>query len=131
MAIETSAAGRTAAILTTGEVFGSDFDMRQTLNGKVTIDLSFTIGSLTSCTWTVYAGSAATPTDALWINGQKMTGSLTASTEAQIVVEAPGCRYLRMSLTGVGTVTSSEAAFVYRYLDYQTESQADGAGRID
>jgi hypothetical protein len=46
MATVTSATGRAAAILTTGEVFGTALDLANTVDGRVTVDLSFTIAHL-------------------------------------------------------------------------------------
>jgi len=130
MAVASSSAGRTAAVLTNGEVFGSDCDLQASLDGKVCVDLSFTIGNLTSVTLAAYAGPAATPTDALYINGVRQTMSLTASAEGCFVFECPGARYFRVSLTGVGDFTNSTAAFTYRYLDYETTSKQDGEVRV-
>jgi len=130
MATAGSAAGRTAAILTTGEVFGTDCDLSASLDGKCTVDFSFTLGSLTSVTVKAYAGSAATPTDQVYLNGLKAEYSFTANTEAALVFDVPGCRYFRISVQGVGTVTSSECAFVYRYNDYETTSRTAGEIRI-
>jgi hypothetical protein len=131
MATAGSAAGRTAAILTNAEVFGTDCDMSAALDGRVTVDFSLTIGSLTSCTVKAYAGSAASPTDLVWQSGIQQVYSLTANTEAAIVFDVPGCRYFRLSVEGVGTATNSTCNFTYRYQDYQATTQANGAQRID
>jgi len=131
MATAGSSAGRTAAILTNAEVFGTDCDLSSSLDGRVTVDFSLTIGSLTSCTVKAYAGSAATPTDLLYQNGLAQTYSFTGSVEAALAFNVPGCRYFRISVEGVGTATNSTCNFTYRYQDYQTTIQADGAERID
>lgn len=130
MATAGSATGRAAAILTTGEVFGADCDLSAAMDGRVTVDFSLTIGSLTSVTVKAYAGNAATPTDPLVINGKLMQWSLTGDTEGAYVFDVPGCRYFRLSVQGVGTVTSSTCNFTYRYNDYETTYKADGTTRI-
>ena len=130
MATAGSATGRAAAILTTGEVFGADCDMSAALDGKVTVDFSLTIGSLTSVTVKAYAGNAATPTDVLYVNGVKQQFSLTGSTEAAMVFDVPGCSVFRLSVQGVGTVTSSTCNFTYRYNDYETTTRSAGEIKI-
>jgi hypothetical protein len=131
MATAGSATGRAAAILTTGEVFGADCAMTAAMSGRVTVDFSLTIGSLTSVTVKAYAGNAATPTDILYVNGVKQQFSLTGDTEAALVFECPGCAVFRLSVQGVGTVTSSTCNFTYRYQDYMTTALTDGTQRID
>ena len=126
MATAANAAGRTSAILTTGEVFGSDCDMSDALDGFVAVDFSLTIGSLTSCTLRLYAGGAATPTDPLYVSGIKQEYVFTGDTAGTFVVPVAGARYFRASVQGAGTVTSSLCDFTYRYLDYETTSRKDG-----
>jgi len=130
MATAGSATGRAAAILTTGEVFGADCDMSAALDGRVTVDFSFTIGSLDSVTVTAYAGNAATPTDVLYVNGVLQQISLTGDTEAALVYDAPGCSVFRLSVQGVGTVTDSSCDFTYRFNDYETTTRAAGEIQI-
>jgi len=131
MATAGSVTGRASAILTTGEVYGADCDLSAALDGKVTVDFSLTIGSLTSVTVKAYAGSAATPTDAVYTNaGLKYQQSLTGNTECAMTFDVPGCRYFRISVQGVGTVTNSLCAFTYRYNDYETTTRTAGQIRV-
>ena len=83
MAYVGTSAGRTAAVLTGGEVYGTVVDLSAAMDGKVAVDLTFTINTLTSCTWRMAVGDTVTPTETLWVNGAIMTGSLTGDTEAK------------------------------------------------
>lgn len=130
MAIQTSAVGRASAVLTTGEVFGADLDLRASLDGKVAVAFSFTIGSLTSATVNVYAGATANPTTPLVVNGVVQTESLTGSIDKTYVFDCAGARYFRISVTGVGTVTSSLCEYTYEINDYETTSKQDGNVRV-
>lgn len=131
--IEASAVGRATAALTgsSTEDFCADLDMRNTLLGRVTIKVAFTIGSLTSCAWAVYGGPSASPTTAIVANGVKQAGTLTSSQTVNIVVDAPGCRYLRLGLTGAGTTGASDAVVTYYYGDYLTTTNQDSALKVD
>ena len=126
-----TSAGRTAAVLTNGEVYGTVVDLSNAVDGKLAVDLSFTLNTLDSCTWRLAVGDTVTPTETLWINGLAMTGSLTGDTEAKMVFDCAGYRYARMALTGVGAVGASSAAFDYDYNDYTTVAQTNGALRND
>lgn len=126
MATAGAVVGRAAAVLTTGEVFGADCDVSDSLNGFVAVDFSLTIASLTSATVRLYAGTAATPTDVLYVNGVKQEYVFTGDTEAALVVPVAGMRYFRASIQGAGTVTASSANFTYRYLDYESTTRKGG-----
>jgi len=126
MATAASVEGRAAAVLTNSEVFGADCDVSDSLDGKVALDLSFTLGSLTSGVVRLYAGPAATPTDPLYINGVKQEYTLTGDTEMCAVVDCAGAAVFRASIEGVGTVGGSSAAFDYLYNDYEGSSRKDG-----
>jgi hypothetical protein len=130
MAFTGTSAGRTAAVLTNGEVYGTVVDLQSAMDGKVAVDLTFTIDTLTSVTWRMAVGPTNTPTETLWVNGLAMTGSLTASTEAKMVFDCAGYRYARFALTGVGAVGASSAAFDYDYNDYEATTRELGEVRI-
>lgn len=109
--------GRSAAILTTGEVAGATFDLNNAWGSQVTVDLSFTLGSLTNVVVRFYASMDGTTFDPISIGATVLTETLTASTERCYVVPAlPGWKNFRVSLQGTGTTTSSTANFTYRYL---------------
>lgn len=109
--------GRSAAILTTGEVAGATFDLNNAWGSQVTVDLSFTIGSLTNVVVRFYASMDGTTFDPISLGSTLMTETLTASTERCYVMPAlPGWKNFRVSLQGTGTTTSSTANFTYRYL---------------
>lgn len=105
MATVTNATGRAAAILTTGEVFGTALDMAN--------------GSADDVTYDPIANGIAV-----------LTETLTASAERMYVISAPGVRYFKASVQGTGTVTSSTCAYVYRYQPYLTTASTDGATRL-
>jgi hypothetical protein len=130
MATVANATGRAAAILTTGEVFGTALDMANTVDGRVTVDLTFTIGSLTNVIVKFYGSADDITYDPLANGIAQLTETLTASAERMYVISAPGVRYFKASVQGTGTVTSSTCAYVYRYQPYLTTSNLDVASRI-
>lgn len=108
---------RAAAILTTGEVAASRIDLNETFNSSLTCQVDFTLGSLTNVIVKPYVsmdGSAyyelRAPT------GAAITQTLTASATLAIPLTAQGWKFLRVSVQGTGTVTSSSATLTYRYL---------------
>lgn len=109
--------GRTAAILTTAEVAGSAFDLLRAKGRQVTVDLTFTIGSLTNVIVRFYASMDGTTYDPITVNGQTMSETLTASAEKCYVLPSLlGWKFFRVSMQGTGTATSSTAQFTYRYV---------------
>lgn len=130
MATVTNATGRAAAILTTGEVFGTALDLANTVDGRVTADLTFTIGSLTNVIVKFYGSADDVTYDPIANGIAVLTETLTASAERMYVISAPGVRYFKASVQGTGTVTSSTCAYVYRYQPYLTTASTDGATRL-
>ena len=131
MATVSSAAGRAAAILTTGEVFGSALDLQETSDGRVAVDLSFTLGSLTNVIVRFYGSSDDVTYKPIAESGAIVTETLTADAERMYALSLPGVRYFKASVQGTGTVTSSSCAFTYRYSrSYQTASAVDGVLRL-
>jgi len=110
--------GRSAAILTTSEVAGATLDLNNAWGSQVTVDLSFTIGSLTNVIVRFYASMDGTTFDPIAVNGGTlMSETLTASAErCYVVPPLVGWKNFRVSLHGTGTATSSTANFSYRYL---------------
>lgn len=111
-------AARAAAILTTGEVAASSFDLNNAFDSQVTVDLSFTLGSLTNVIVRFYASSDGVTYKQIAVNGGTlMTETLTASAErCYVVPPLAGWKQFRITLQGTGTVTSSSATATYRYL---------------
>lgn len=112
-----SVVGRSAAILTTSEVAGATFDLNNAYNSQVTVDFSFTLGSLTNVIVRFYASVDGTTFDPVYNGGTAVTETLTASGErCYMLPPLSGWKYFRVSVQGTGTVTSSTANFSYRYL---------------
>lgn len=108
--------GRAAAILTTGEVAGATFKLSRAKDRKVTVALTFTIGSLTDVDVHFYGSVDGTNWDVIAPNGAAMTETLTASAERMYPVPSmEGVKFFRVSVQGGGTVTSSSCAFDYLY----------------
>ena len=81
--------GRTAAILTTGEVAGNAFDLNNAHEACVTVDLSFTIGSLTNVIVRFYVSMDGTTYDPIAVNGTLTTETITASVMSCAAAAAP------------------------------------------
>jgi len=112
-----SQVGRAAAVLTNGEVAGAALDLAQVHDATLTVDLSFTIGNLGSCTVKFYATHDGTNYDLINAGGAELTQSLTASTERCYVMPAlHGWKKFRVSMQGVGDFTNSTANYTYRWL---------------
>lgn len=111
--------GRSAAILTTGEVAGNAFDLNNAWGSAVTVDLSFTIGSLTNVIVRFYVSMDGTTYDPIAVNGGTLLSeTLTASAERCYVLPSlAGWKFFRASAQGTGTVTSSTCNYSYRYLN--------------
>jgi hypothetical protein len=118
--------GRAALELTAGEVQGTDLDTRYTLDGMVTVEVTLTMGTLTAAMIRLYAGSAATPTNPLHVNGVAQVYRLTAAGTYEFVVNAAGCRYFRASAQGDAGFAGSSCTVNYRYNDYRTVIATDG-----
>ena len=122
--------GRAAAILTNSEVKSTTLDMQTTADGRVTVDLSFTIGSLTNMIVAFYGSADNVTFDQLALPDGTLCGeTLTASAERMYVINAP-VRYFAVGVTGTGTLTSSSCAIVYRYMVPLVSSQTDGVLRL-
>lgn len=111
--------GRTAAILTTGEVAGNAFDLNNAWSSTVTVDASFTIGSLTNVILKAYASTDGVTYDPVTdYSGAAWSRTETASVERCYSIPAmPGWKFFRMTAQGTGTLTSSTLNYTYRYLN--------------
>jgi hypothetical protein len=119
-----SLAARAAAILTTAEVAAASFDLNNAFNSEVSVDLSFTIGSLTNVVIRFYASMDGVTYKAIAVNGGTlMSETLTASAErCYPVPPLAGWKQFRVTLQGTGTTTSSSATVTYRYLRRGSQS---------
>lgn len=111
-----SQVGRASAVLTTGEVAGARINLDRAKDATVSVDLSFTIGSLTNVVVRFYASMDGTTYDPIAINGAVVTETITATANrCYAFPNLAGWKFFRASVQGTGTVTSSLCAFEYRY----------------
>ena len=106
---------RAAAILTTSEVAATRIQMGVTHENEVTLDLSFTLGSLTNCIVRFYASEDGTTYKSVSDIGGAISYTLTADTERAFTFKLPGWSFFRATSQGTGTVTGSSATLLYRY----------------
>jgi DNA polymerase II small subunit/DNA polymerase delta subunit B len=128
-----STVGRASAILTASEVKGTTLDMQNTADGRVTVDLSFTKGSLTNVIVTFYGSVDDVTWDPITsVNGATLGAeTITEDAERMYAIDLPGVRYFTVGVVGTGTATSSLCAFTYRYnRSYLTSTQTDGVLRL-
>lgn len=112
-----SKVGRQAAILTTLEVDGAEVLLDQFDGGNVSVQLSFTLGSLTNVVLRPYVSMDGST----WLqlsgeSGALLAPTLTASATTALHFACAGWKYFKLSAQGTGTVTSSLLAFSYRGL---------------
>jgi hypothetical protein len=108
---------RSAAILTTGEVAASRLDLNLCWGGLVSVDVDFTLGSLTNGILRFYVSADGTTYKPIAIGGIVSTETITAdATRAYIFPALPGWKWFRATIQGTGTVTSSSATITYRRL---------------
>lgn len=115
MSMERSETGRAAAILTTGEVDGSTFDLTKVARSSMALKFDFTLGSLTNCTLRFYGTVNGTTWYPMQDIGGNVSYTLTANTTRIFAFVAPGVKQFKASVQGSGTTTSSSAAFDYLY----------------
>ncbi len=112
-----SFAARAAAILTTGEVAATSFDLNEAFASQATVQVDFTLGSLTNEVVRFYVSQDGTTFYTLYgPTGAVLTQTLTASATIAIPVQAVGWKFLRVSVQGTGTVTSSTTTITIKYL---------------
>jgi hypothetical protein len=117
MAMNKSAPGRTAAILTTAEVSGTTFSIDKAARAEFSLDFTFTIGSLTNVVLRFYASMDGTNWDVVSDIAGNVSYTVTASVDRAFPFKVPGYTNFKASVQGTGTVTSSSAAFAHRYRD--------------
>jgi hypothetical protein len=108
---------RAAAILTNLEVFTSSFDLNNAWGSRANVQIDFTKGSLTNVIATfLVSQDGVTYYTLMGPTGAVLTQTLTANSTLSIPVMCEGWKYLRLGLTGTGTVTSSSATVTVKYL---------------
>lgn len=108
---------RAAAILTTGEVAASRLDLNLCWSGLVSVDLDFTLGSLTNGIMRFYVSADGTTYKPIAVSGAVVTETITAdATRSYVFPALVGWKWFRASIQGTGTVTSSSATISYRRL---------------
>lgn len=110
-------AARAAAITTNAEVAGVSFDLNEAKDSEAVVQLDFTLGSLTNGIFRFYVSVDGTTFYTLMgPTGAVLTQTLTANSTLAIPLQAPGWKFLRVSVQGTGTVTASSATVGIRYL---------------
>jgi hypothetical protein len=122
--------GRAAAVLTTGEVAGATLDLSQSFDNSFSVELDFTLGSLTNVIVRFY-GSADNMTYRALSNGTALlTETITATATRYYMTRPSGVRYVYVSVQGTGTVTSSSCTYTYRYQLPLVQTKQDGAPHL-
>jgi hypothetical protein len=125
-----SLVGRAAAVLTTSEVAGALLDLSLSFDNSFSVELDFTIGSLTNVVVRFY-GSADGATWRPLSNGTAvLTETITATASRYYMARLSGVRYVYVSVQGTGTVTSSSCTFTYRYQLPLVQTKQDGAPHL-
>jgi len=129
--IHATAVGRAILETTNGEVAGADLDMRNSLDGNVTVEVILAMGALTTATIRLYAGPAAAPTSPLAVNGVIQEYVMNAAATVQYTVPVAGLRYFRASVEGDAGFAGSFCTINYYYNDYRLTTLQDGSPRVD
>lgn len=112
-----SLAIRASAVLTTGEVAATSFQLNEAFDSRALVEINFTLGMLTNVVVRFYGSmDGSTWFSVYGSTGAALTQTLTASSTIAIPVNAQGYRFLRVSAQGTGTVTNSLLALNVRYL---------------
>lgn len=109
-------AGRTAAILTTGEVSAPTLQVGDAYAGQFGVEVNFTLGSLTDVTVRFYVSSDNATWRLFADSRGNDTYALAANSSKAYQFQAAGWKYFKHSFQGSGTVTSSSASSTYRML---------------
>ena len=115
--------GRAAAILTTAEVAGASLDLNSAYAAAVTVDLDFTLGSLTNVVVRFYASMDGGTWKPINLGQGLLTETLTASaSRAYVIPHLAGWKSFVASVQGTGTPTGSSVNVTYRYLNQGSQS---------
>lgn len=107
---------RAAAILTNAEVKTPVFDLNNAYDSSVSVELLFTLGSLTNVIMKFYVSmDGVTFLDAGDFSATNLY-TVTASQTRAYMVQHSGWKFFAVGLTGTGTVTASSATLNFHYL---------------
>lgn len=113
---------RAAAILTNAEVAAGAMDLNDSWGSKVSVQLDFTLGSLTNVIIRFYASVDGTTYYPIAFGSALQSETITASgTRVYPMLPLVGWKFFRATVQGTGTVTSSSATLNYRYLRRGTQ----------
>lgn len=111
-----SSALRAAAILTTGVVSSTTFVVPKCWASRFTLDIRFTVGSLTNVTLLYYVSmDASTWVPCETLGAGVLTHVLTADTTKAVNFDGTGWAYFKVTAQGSGTVTSSSLTLTSRF----------------
>ena len=109
-------AARASAVLTTGEVAATRMDVNEACNGVINVQIVFTLGMLTNCTFRYMVSMDGTTYYPIKSLGAGVASVVpTADSTYVETFNAAGYKWFRVSAQGSGTVTSSLAAIDYRW----------------
>lgn len=113
-------AARASAVLTNSEVKASSLDINDVAAGtKISVEIAFTIGSLTNVILIPYVSMDGSTWHKLHTEaaGTVATLTLTGSDTGAWVLPVPnGYKFFAIGATGTDTVTNSLLALNYRYI---------------
>lgn len=105
---------RASAVLTTSLVGATAFVANKAADGRLTVKIDFTKGSLTN----VILTPQVSDDNSTWYDvTDPGTLTLTADGTKSMTFPINGWKWARVGATGTGTVTSSLLALSYRWLD--------------
>jgi len=132
---EASSVGRAAGSIATVTVGATALDLRNTMDGKVTCELSVTCATVTAIEWYAYVSRTVSAADIQLFNARlPMEGSVTGTRTQALSLDASGYRYLRIiasTVTGGATGATDSVAVTYCYNDYMASASADGVLRLE
>lgn len=102
---------RAAAVLTTSEVNGTAFPFSHVDDGRVSVLLEGTIGSLDQIVFRFYVSRD----DSTYYAIDPVEVDFGGDDARTVTISAPGWKHLRVSAQGYGTVTNSSATVTALY----------------
>ncbi len=115
-----SVAARASAILTGSEVAAARLDLNAIRGSRVSVDVTFTIGSLTDVTIRFYASMDGTTYKPIFVGaGDLEPLQLVLGATGNACIPVPpldGWKFFRATAQGAGTATSSALALTYRFM---------------
>ena len=121
MSIRAQSTIRAAAILTTAEVKTAALSVVPADGGRFVLRLQLTLGSLTNASFNFYSTDDGTTWTPHELSDGTVTRQFTATTDRDLVIEAPGKQAIAVGVIGVGTTTSSSATVTAYWLKRGTQ----------